>query len=124
MNNSPTPKNLVMDLSYSFALKIVELYKYLTSQQKEYVLSKQLLRSGTSIGANISEAQAAISKKDFTAKMSIASKEARESKYWLRLLSDSHYINKNKESTKKLLNDSESLIKLTTKIVKSSQEKK
>ena len=77
--------------TFDFALKVVDLYKYLT-ENKEYVLSKQMLRSGTSIGANIQEAQAAQSKADFVSKMSIASKEARETKYWLRLLSKSDYL--------------------------------
>lgn len=74
-------KNVVIDKSYCFALKIIALYKMLCNEKKEYVLSKQLLRSGTSIGANVNEAQTAISKKDFIAKMSISSKEARECKY-------------------------------------------
>ena len=71
--------------TFDFALKVVDLYKYLTGN-KEYILSKQMLRSGTSIGANVQEAQAAQSKADFISKMSIASKEARETKYWLCLL--------------------------------------
>jgi len=85
-------------------------------EKKEYVLSKQLLRSGTSIGANIEEAQAAQSKKDFISKMSIVSKEARESHYWLRLLKYGKFISKDD-----LLDDCEELIKLLTSIVKSSE---
>ena len=77
--------NIILDKSFDFALHIIELYKQMTAQH-EYVLSKQLLRSATSIGANVEEATAAISKKDFAAKMSIASKEARETRYWLRLI--------------------------------------
>lgn len=77
--------------SFEFALSIVKLYSHL-QQQKEFVLSKQLLRSGTSIGANVSEAQAAQSLKDFISKMSIASKEARETLYWLRLLQTSQLV--------------------------------
>ena len=80
--------NPIQVLSFQFALKIIQLYQKLV-ENKEYVLSKQLLRSGTSIGANIAEATAAISKKDFILKMSIASKEARETKYWLYLLKES-----------------------------------
>ena len=72
--------NVILDKSFSFAVRVVKLYKYLCNDKKEYVISKQLLRSGTSIGANINEAQAGESKADFIAKMSIASKEARESK--------------------------------------------
>lgn len=77
--------------SFEFALEIVALYKFLTDR-KEYVLAKQVLRSGTSIGANVQEAQAAQSRPDFLAKMSIASKEARETSYWLRLFSLSGYL--------------------------------
>jgi len=77
--------------TFKFALLIIALYKYLVLK-KEYILSKQIMRSGTSIGANVEEAQAAQSKKDFISKMSIASKEARESKYWIRLLDKSGYL--------------------------------
>jgi len=110
-----------MDKSYHFSLMIIELYKFLVQEKKEYVLSKQLLRSGTSIGANVNEAQAAISKKDFIAKMAIASKEARESQYWLMLLKDSSYIDITKKKVQLLFEEIKSLIKILTKIVKSSQ---
>ena len=115
--------NLIVKKSYNFALMIIELYKYLSIKKREYVLSKQLLRSGTSIGANVQESQAAISKKDFIAKISISSKEALETRYWLNLLIDSGYISRDKEKTKQLLEEIESLIKILTKIVKSSQGK-
>ena len=121
-NSTLNKPNIVLDKSYAFALLIIELYKFLTKEQKEYILSKQLLRSGTSIGANTTEAQAAISKKDFIAKLSIASKEARETEYWLRLLADSKYIDRNKPSTVLLFSEVESLIKLLTKIIKTSQK--
>ena len=85
--------NLILDKSFAFAVRIVKLYKYLCDEQKEYVLSKQLLRCGTSIGANINEAQAGQSKADFIAKMSIASKEARETNYWIELLIETKYLN-------------------------------
>ena len=94
---------------------IIELYKYLSIKKREYVLSKQLLRSGTSMGANVQESQAAISKKDFIAKISISSKEALETRYWLNLLIDSGYISRDKEKTKQLLEEIESLIKILTK---------
>lgn len=81
-------ENVVLEKSYRFALEVIELYK-LMAAQKEHVLSKQLLRSGTSIGANVEEAQAAQSRNDFLSKMSIACKEARETRYWLRLLQQS-----------------------------------
>lgn len=113
--------NLILEKSYHFSLMVIELYKYLSQEKKEYVLSKQLLRCGTSIGANVNEAQAAISKKDFIAKISISSKEARESKYWLMLLKDSGYIDPSKKKVKELLEEVDSLINITTKIVKSSQ---
>ncbi len=115
-------KNLIVNKSYQFSLMVIELYKFLTNEKKEYVLSKQLLRCGTSIGANINEAQAAISKKDFVAKISISSKEARESKYWLMLLKDSGYIDGNKIKVQKLLQKIDSIIKITTSIVKSGQK--
>jgi len=122
MYDKKSSENLILDKSYQFSLMVIELYKFLTSEKKEYVLSKQLLRCGTSIGANINEAQAAISKKDFVAKMSFSSKEARESKYWLMLLKDSSYIDPNKAKVKQLLEEIKSIIKITTSIVKSGQE--
>jgi len=79
--------------SYAFALQIINLYKELVHDKKEFVLSKQLLRAGTSVGANVNEAVSASSKRDFIHKLSIALKEARETHYWLRLLKDSSYIN-------------------------------
>jgi four helix bundle protein len=84
-------KNIIQEKAFDFALEMIRLYKVLLNQ-KEYVLSKQLLRSATSIGANVEEAQAAQTKKDFVAKITIASKEARETRYWLKLLSASQFI--------------------------------
>ena len=84
--------NIVETKSFDFAVRIVNLYKHLTTEKKEFVLSKQLLRSGTSIGANISEAQRGQSKADFNAKMNIALKEAGESEYWIRLLYRTEYL--------------------------------
>ena len=86
-------KNIIVDKSFDFAVRIVNLYKYLNHVKKEYVLSKQLLRSGTSIGANISESERGQSRADFFAKMSIALKEANETKYWLKLLYKTGYLN-------------------------------
>jgi four helix bundle protein len=85
--------NNLYNKAYSFAIKIVELYKYLSIEQREFVLSKQLLRAGTSIGANISEANGAISKADFSSKMSIAYKECKETQYWISLLKDTQFVN-------------------------------
>ncbi|MBP7256386.1 MAG: four helix bundle protein [Chitinophagales bacterium] len=111
-------ENIVKNKSFQFALSAIELYKFMILKN-EFVLSKQLLRSATSIGANIEEADAGISKKDFTAKMSIASKEARESLYWLKLLEYSKLIEYNFESLK---NECEELIRLLTSIVKTAQK--
>ena len=85
-------ENICVDKSFNFAVRIVNLSKYLKSKKKEYVLSKQLLRCGTSIGANVSEAQCAQTPADFNAKMNIALKEANETYYWLRLLKHTDYI--------------------------------
>lgn len=114
-------ENIILDKSFTFAVRIVKLYKHLSDEKKEYVLSKQLLRSGTSIGANINEAQAGQSKADFIAKMSIASKEARESKYWIDLLVETDYMNNEDNYVQSLIKDIEEIIKLLTSIVKSSQ---
>jgi len=114
--------NVILDKSFDFAIRVVKLYKHLCADQKEYVLSKQLLRSGTSIGANVNEAQAGQSKADFIAKLSIASKEARESKYWIDLLIKTDYLNKNDKHVQTLVNDIDEIVKLLTSIVKTGQE--
>jgi len=111
-----------MDKSYIFALRVVKLYKHLVSEKKEYVLSKQVLRSGTSIGALIKESEHAQSKADFINKMSIALKEANETEYWLQLLKDSSYISE--QSFNSIHNDSVELIKILVSIVKSSKTNK
>lgn len=110
-------ENIILDQSFGFALQIIELYKQMT-EQNEFVLSKQVLRSGTSIGANVEEATAAFSKKDFAAKMSIASKEARENRYWLRLIDKSQIV---KIDVELYLKEIEEIIKILTAIVKTSQ---
>ena len=114
--------NLIKEKAYSFALEIIELYKYSKIEKKEFVLSKQILRSGTSIGANIEEAQAAQSKKDFLSKISIASKEARETLYWLKLLNDSGHI-QNYSNKDALFDEITSIINILTKIIKTLQER-
>jgi four helix bundle protein len=106
--------NIIQEKSYSFALRIVKFYKYLIDDKKEYILSKQILRSGTSIGANVEEAIGACSEKDFISKLSIAYKEARETKYWLRLLIDSNYVDK--EFCKNLLSECNEIIKIISRI--------
>ncbi len=93
MNSSKVKQESVINTkSYAFALEVIKVYKYLINEKKEFELSKQLLRSGTSIGANINEAVSGQSKRDFVHKLSIALKEARETLYWLKLLTDSGYI--------------------------------
>ena len=111
-------ENKILELSFEFSLQIIQLYKVLV-EKKEFVLSKQLLRSGTSIGANVEEAMAGQTRKDFIMKMSIASKEARESRYWLRLLDKSKLVELDYSP---YLNSIEHIINILTKIVKTSQE--
>jgi len=108
--------NLIQEKSFQFALDIIKLYKIL-QDKKEFALSKQILRSGTSIGANVEEALAAQSKKDFLSKMSIASKEAREARYWLKLLNKSQIVQLDYD---KYLTEIESIISILTKIVKTT----
>ncbi|MEM9300001.1 MAG: four helix bundle protein [Bacteroidota bacterium] len=110
------PNNIILDKSYAFALKIVQLHMNLNKECNEYILSKQLLRSGTSIGANVEEATGGISRKDFRAKMSIAYKETRETHYWLRLLIDSKVLNS--ELGSPIKNDCEEIRKILSSILK------
>jgi len=112
-------KTRIINLSYDFSLKVIKLYHELM-KQNEYVISKQLLRSATSIGAIVFEASAAITKKDFAHKMSIASKEARETYYWLKLLKDSDLCNLDLEI---YIKDVKSIIFVLTAIVKTIQKK-
>ncbi len=113
--------NIIEEKTFEFAKGIVGIYKFLIYERKEYVLSKQLLRSGTSIGANVQEAQAAQTKKDFIAKMAIASKEARETRYWLRLLIETNFLNIDNDVIKNVVHEVEHIINILTKIVKTSQ---
>ncbi len=116
--------NAIVDKSFSFAVRIVNLHKFLIENHKAFSLGDQLLRSGTSIGANVTEAQDAQSKKDFTAKLSIALKEARETKYWLQLLIATQYLDKADKHVQTLLADMEEIIKLLVSIIKRSKEEK
>ena len=111
--------NIIAIKSYKFAVRCVNLYKYLCEQKHDYVIGKQLLRSGTSIGANVKEAIRGISKAEFRAKMSISLKEASESEFWIELLRDTEYITK--EEAESLLNDCGELLKLLMSIVKTIQ---
>ena len=114
MKKRTMKKNEILDLSFDFALEIIKLVKYLKAN-KEFVMSSQLLRSGTSIGANITEAQAAQSTNDFIAKMSISSKEARETEYWLRLLDKSNYLDEYQNKSV-VFNSIQSIVKLLTSL--------
>ena len=116
MNNEKP--NIIRDKSFQFALKIIELSQSL-KEERNYEIANQIIRCGTSIGANVEESQAAQSKKDFISKLSISSKEARETKYWLRLIKESK-ISNNKLDV--LINDCDDLINILTKIVKTSAE--
>ncbi len=109
-------KNVSMEKSKKFALRTIKLYQYLCSEKKEYILSKQILRSGTSIGANLAEAECAISKKDFLSKKYIALKECSETRYWLELLYESGYIEE--IHFKSMYADCEELIKLLSAATK------
>ena len=114
-------KSASVEKSFEFAVRIVNLNKYLINEKKEYVLSKQLLRCGTSIGANVSEAQRGQTMPDFTTKMCIALKEANETEYWLRLLYKTDYLDK--KQFESLHKDVTELITILTSICKTSQEK-
>lgn len=114
-------KDSVRDKSYAFALRMIKMYQHLTKDKQEFILSKQVLRSGTSIGANIEEASGAQSNKDFLAKTTIAYKEARETHYWLRLLHDSGYFTENAAIS--ILNDCEELLKMLASIKKTTQSR-
>ena len=113
--------NVIQLKSYNFALRMVKLYRFLTEKKKEYVLSKQILKSGTSIGANVEEALGAQSKADFICKLAIAYKEARETHYWIRILRDSKYITEKQASS--ILKDIEDILNIIAKIQITSKKK-
>ena len=117
-----TPKHVCAQKSFEFAVRIVNLYKYLVKEQKEYVLSKQLLRCGTSIGANVAEAQRGQSKADFAAKMNIALKEANETMYWLRLMYRTEYLTE--LQYKSIYEDAQQMLNLLTAICKTANSTK
>ena len=112
-------ENVIKDKSFAFALRIVKLYKFLCNTKKEYVLSKQVLRSGTSIGANVRESEHGQSKADFIHKISIALTEANETEYWLELLFQSGYLEE--KLFLSLKHDCEEILKILTAIVKTSK---
>lgn len=111
--------NVIADKSKAFALRVIKLYRYLCNEKGEYVLSKQLLRSGTSIGANVKEAVNGKSKADFYAKMYIAYKEANESEYWLELLHESGYIEQ--QAFESIYSDCKELIKILASVTKTQK---
>lgn len=111
--------NVIENKSFQFAIRIVRLYKFLCEEKKEYILSKQLLRAGTSIGSNVSESQQAQSKPDFVSKISIALKEASETKYWIKLLGATEYLSGNQ--TKSILDDCVEIEKILVTILKSAK---
>ena len=113
--------NILQEKSFAFAVRIVKLYKFLCEEQKEYTLSKQILKSGTSIGANIEEGIAGQSDKDFLSKFSISYKEARETVYWLKLLFATDYLTK--EQADSLICDAEELCKILSKIIITTKNK-
>ena len=114
-------KNIIKEKSYLFAIRVVNLCRYLQETKKEYVLSKQLLRSGTAPGALVREAEHAQSRADFIHKMSIGLKEINESEYWINLLYDTDYINK--EQYDSILIDAQEILKLMISIVKTTKQK-
>jgi four helix bundle protein len=117
-----TMESVLREKSYSFALGIVRLCRYLVDEHREFVLSKQVLRSGTAIGASVSEAEFAQSKKDFVSKLSIALKEANETRYWLRLLQDGQYLTES--MYKSVRPDIDELIKLLVSSINTTKSNK
>lgn len=114
-------ENVIVDKSYKFALRIIKAYQYLSKEKQKYVLSKQLLRSGTAIGALVSESRFAQSKADFINKMHIALKEANETRYWLNLLCDSNFITKSMHES--IFPEIEEIVCILSSIVKTSKIK-
>ena len=111
--------NIIRSKSFNFSIRIVKFYKYLTQEKREYVLSKQVLRSGTSIGANIEEAIGAQSRRDFISKISISYKEARETKYWLNIIKDSELVEA--FLLKSLVDDCDEVCKIICSILNTSK---
>ncbi|MGH9946520.1 MAG: four helix bundle protein [Pyrinomonadaceae bacterium] len=114
--------NILRDKSYAFSLRIIKLYKHLSETYREYVLSKQILRSGTSIGANIVEATLAQSRMDFISKLSISLKESFETEYWLCLLRDSEYLSSSQAES--LIQDCRELQKILTSSIRTAKRNK
>ena len=113
--------NIILKKSYDFAVRCVNLYKYLCNEKHDFVIGKQLMRSGTSVGANVKEAIRGASKADFIAKLNIALKEASESEFWIEVSRDTDYLSS--QEAESMLCDCQEILKLLTSIVKSSKEK-
>ncbi|WP_237741268.1 four helix bundle protein [Geminocystis herdmanii] len=123
INNGEFMKeNVIKNKSFAFAIRIVKLAQYLREDKQEFVLSKQILRSGTAIGALVRESEHAESKADFIHKMNIALKEANETQYWIDLLYQTNYLKE--KAYNSIFNDSEELIKLLVSIIKTSKQNK
>jgi four helix bundle protein len=118
-NSGIKKDNVVKDKSFKFAIRVINLYKHIIKEEKEYVISKQILRSGTAIGANIEEALGGVSRKDFANKLAIAYKEARETEYWLKLLFETKFISKIMFDS--LFNDCNELSKLLFVIIRKTK---
>ena len=119
-----TRDNIVEQKSRSFAIRIVNLFKYLRDRRREDIMSRQVLRSGTSIGANVFEGTYAQSKEDFVNKYSIALKEANETRYWLQLLSDTGYLSATDATAQSLVEDCVELIRILTASIRTAKQKK
>lgn len=117
-------ENIIVVKSKDFALRIIKLYKYLTVSQKEFILSKQVLRSGTSIGANVKEGIRGQTKPDFYAKMNIALKEASETEYWLELLHESGFLSEHEDDFESLYNECQELLKILMSITKTQNKQR
>lgn len=120
MESGKLNKSLIKTKSFNFAIRIVRLYQYLVNEKKEFILSKQILKSGTSVGANIAEALQGQSKKDFLMKMNISLKECSETKYWIELLEATDYIDKKQKES--IYDDCIEIEKILTSIVKTTSE--
>jgi len=114
-------ENAVKDKSFAFAIHIVKLYRFLCDDKKEFVISRQILRSGTAIGALVREAEQAESKPDFVHKLAIALKEANETEYWILLLQETGYLNANESES--VIKDNKELLKLLTSIINSTKQR-
>lgn len=112
-------KSIAYEKAYQFAIRIVNAYKYITQEKKEFILAKQLVRSGTSVGANLAEANGAISTSDFSAKISVAYKECLETKYWLSLLKDTRYIDE--KTFNSIYTDADEIAKILFSILKTTR---